>query len=98
MTALSAHVQVFYPLGITKLSVGADYNPMEASWRVHTSWRDQIIGQCPFCSIIFALPCAWCSDRPAEHCHRAHLAEFVHLLLFSLCTFLRLLVPRGPRF
>ena len=36
--------KIFYPLGITKLSIGADFNPLEASWRVHTSWRDQIVG------------------------------------------------------
>ena len=37
-------VQIFFPLGITKLSLGADYNPLENSWRMHTSWRDQIVG------------------------------------------------------
>ena len=36
--------KIFYPLGITKLAVGADFDPLEVSWRVHTSWRDQIIG------------------------------------------------------
>ena len=36
--------KIFYPLGITKLAIGADFDPVEVSWRVHTSWRDQIIG------------------------------------------------------
>ncbi|EKX39286.1 hypothetical protein GUITHDRAFT_143685 [Guillardia theta CCMP2712] len=35
-----------YPLGITRLTLGADFDPMLGSWRrsVKTSWRDLVIG------------------------------------------------------
>mmetsp|Transcript_26221 Transcript_26221/g.62354 ORF Transcript_26221/g.62354 Transcript_26221/m.62354 type:complete len:237 (+) Transcript_26221:36-746(+) len=34
----------FSPLGLTKLCVGADFDPRDRSWKLQTSWVDRIIG------------------------------------------------------